>query len=249
MSKRLQVCWISAGVSSFVAGWLEKENTDQFIYIDIADQHKDSLRFIRDCEKELGKEVQILRSDTYANVEEACMAAGIIRSVKGFAPCTAYLKKRVRSEWEEKHKDCEITYVWGFDVGERGRAERIQDAMTQFEHKFPLIENGLTKEDCHGILARLGIARPVMYDLGYSNNNCIGCVKGGMGYWNKIRIDFPKVFVDRAALERRLNSRCLKQCFLDELPPDAGRQTDEIMQDCGIFCELAILGGSDNAAD
>lgn len=92
MSKRLQVCWISAGVSSFVAGWLEKENTDQYIYIDIADQHKDSLRFIRECEKELGKEVQILRSDTYANVEEACMAAGIIRSVKGFAPCTAYLK-------------------------------------------------------------------------------------------------------------------------------------------------------------
>ena len=37
--------------------------------------------------------------------------------------------------------------------------------------------------------------------------------------------------------------------YLDELPPDAGRQTDEIMQDCGIFCELAILGGTDNAAD
>lgn len=98
MSKRLQVCWISAGVSSFVAGWLERENTDQYIYIDIADQHKDSLRFVHDCEKELGKEVQILRSDTYANVEEACMAAGIIRSVKGFAPCTAYLKKREQTK-------------------------------------------------------------------------------------------------------------------------------------------------------
>lgn len=31
-----------------------------------------------------------------------------------------------------------------------------------------------------------------MYDLGYANNNCIGCVKGGIGYWNKIRIDFPE---------------------------------------------------------
>ena len=41
----------------------------------------------------------------------------------------------------------------------------------------------------------------------------------------------------------------LKPCPLDELPPDAGRQTDEIMQDCVIFCELAILGGKDNAAD
>ena len=37
-------------------------------------------------------------------------------------------------------------------------------------------------------------ARPLMYDLGYPNNNCIGCVKGGMGYWNHIRKDFPEVF-------------------------------------------------------
>ncbi len=37
-----------------------------------------------------------------------------------------------------------------------------------------------------------------MYDLGYPNNNCIGCVKGGMGYWNKIRKDFPEVFQKRA---------------------------------------------------
>lgn len=63
MSKKLQVCWISAGVSSFVAGWLEKENTDQYIYIDIADQHKDSLRFIRDCEKELWKSELCYRLD------------------------------------------------------------------------------------------------------------------------------------------------------------------------------------------
>ena len=32
-----------------------------------------------------------------------------------------------------------------------------------------------------------------MYDLGYPNNNCIGCIKGGMGYWNRIRKDFPDI--------------------------------------------------------
>ena len=41
-----------------------------------------------------------------------------------------------------------------------------------------------------------------MYDMGYPNNNCIGCVKGGMGYWNHIRKDFPEVFDSRAKLER-----------------------------------------------
>ena len=245
MSKRLQVCWISAGVSSFVAGWLEKENTDQYIYIDIADQHKDSLRFIRDCEKELGKDVQILRSDTYANVEEACLAAGIIRSVKGFAPCTAYLKKRVRSEWEEKHKDCELTYVWGFDLAEKGRAERTVEANPQARHEFPLIDKNLSKEDVHGLFERtFDFARPKMYDMGYPNNNCVGCVKGGMGYWNRIRKDFPEVFGSRAKLEREVGYSILKDgngnpIYLDELEPNRGNMNTEVFPDCSIMCYLA----------
>ena len=52
------------------------------------------------------------------------------------------------------------------------------------------------------MLENLGIKRPAMYDLGYGNNNCIGCLKGGMGYWNKIRIDFPEVFDRYSSLER-----------------------------------------------
>ena len=61
-----------------------------------------------------------------------------------------------------------------------------------------------------------------MYDLGYPNNNCIGCIKGGMGYWNKIRTDFPDVFEHRAKLEKELGFSILKDShgnpvFLDEL--------------------------------
>lgn len=36
--KKLKVCWISAGVSSFIAGYLSRETVDAFIYIDIKDQ-------------------------------------------------------------------------------------------------------------------------------------------------------------------------------------------------------------------
>lgn len=243
--KKLKVCWLSAGVSSFIAGYLVRDTVDKFIYIDIADQHPDSMRFIRDCEKALGKPVEILRSKEYESVEQAALAAGIIkRQTNGFAPCTVFLKKRVRKEWEYEHSDYEITYVWGFDCSahERDRAERTVEGMPQFFHEFPLIDNNLTKDDAHAICARLGIKRPKMYDLGYSNNNCIGCVKGGMGYWNKIRVDFPEVFESRAKLERKLNNgSCLKECYLDELDPNRGRMTEEVMEDCGIFCELALI--------
>lgn len=238
-NKKLKVCWLSAGVSSFIAGYLERDTIDKFIYIDIEDQHPDSMRFIKDCERILGKEIEILKSP-YGSVENAIRACGLIRMTNGFAPCTAWLKKQVRKKWEWEHKDYELTYVWGFDVEEKHRAERLTETMIEFSHCFPLIERGLTKSDAHGINAELGVKRPLMYDLGYNNNNCIGCVKGGMGYWNKIRVDFPKVFESRAKLERELNSRCLKECYLDELDPKRGRMSDEVTQDCSIFCMLNI---------
>lgn len=237
----LKVCWLSAGVSSFVAGYFEKDTVDKFLYIDISDQHPDSMRFIKDCEEFLGKEIEILRSSEYHSVEECVRSFGYFKMVRtGFAPCTAYLKKRVRKQWEYDHKDSDITYVWGMDCNEKERADRLLDSMPEFNHCFPLIDRELDKQDVHGICTALGIKRPVMYDLGYNNNNCVGCLKGGMGYWNKIRVDFPDVFESRAKLERELNCRILKDCFLDELDPSRGKLLDEISTDCSIFCMLNL---------
>lgn len=236
--KGLKVCWISAGVSSFIAGYLQRESIDKYIYIDIQDQHQDSIRFIRDCEKALDKEVEIIRSE-YGCVENVVRAMGYLNSPYG-APCTNVLKKRVRKRWEYEHRDYEITYVWGMDCTEKHRAERLQETMFEFKHEFPLIEKNLTKQDCHAMLAQLGIKRPAMYDMGYNNNNCIGCAKGGMGYWNKIRVDFPEVFESRAKLERLVGASFINGVYLDELEPDRGRIQDEISMDCSIMCYLAL---------
>lgn len=243
--KKLKVCWISAGVSSFVAGYLLKDSIDIFIYIDVADQHEDSMRFIKDCEKELGKTIQIMRSSEYRTVEDCVLIFGTFKHILGFAPCTNWLKKRVRKEWESKHKDYEITYVWGFDLDERKRAERTVESNPEFGHEFPLIDKRLTKSEVHGFFeSHFDFERPKMYELGYPNNNCIGCVKGGMGYWNKIRVDFPEVFKARAELERKVNHSILKESdgtpiYLDELDPKRGNMSTEIFPDCGIMCYLA----------
>ena len=86
----MKVCWISAGVSSFVAGYLA-EKVDEYIYIDIENQHPDSMRFIKDCERALGKPIQILRSD-YRNVQNVIKQFHFINSPYG-AKCTEILKK------------------------------------------------------------------------------------------------------------------------------------------------------------
>ena len=247
MKKLYKVCWLSAGVSSFVAGYLVRDTVDEFIYIDIADQHPDSLRFIKDCENALGKPITILRSEEYNSVGDVCRTFRFVASAYG-AKCTEVLKKRVRKKWEHEHEDYEITYVWGFDNKEKRRAERLEDTMTDFKHEFPLIDRNLSKDDVHGICAKLGIKRPALYDMGYSNNNCVGCVKGGAGYWNKIRIDFPDVFADRAKMEREIGHTILRDkngpIYLDALDPKRGRMSAEIMEDCSIACEMA-LGGYD----
>jgi hypothetical protein len=236
---------MSAGASSFIAGYLAGD-VDEWIYIDIEDQHRDSIRFIHDCEKVIGKEITILKSHEYKNVEDAIREFGGFKNARnGFAPCTNWLKKRVRKEWEWEHRRDMITYVWGFDANEKHRADRLEEAMYSFEHEFPLIDRGLSKQDVHELLKRLGIKRPIMYDLGYPNNNCIGCVKGGMGYWNRIRKDFPDVFESRARLERELGVTMLKDkngyIYLDELDPNRGNMNMEIMPECGISCYLASL--------
>lgn len=194
----MRVGWFSCGCSSLVACKLAQP--DEIIYIHVADQHPDTLRFLMDARHLLGCEIKVLQAQRYLTVDEVMRGERYVNGPGG-AKCTMLLKKRVRQHWERENW-APHTYIWGFDTDERDRAERTVKSMPEFEHEFPLIEHGLSKADCHALCEEWGIRRPLMYDLGYPNNNCIGCVKGGMGYWNKIREDFPATFKRRAKAER-----------------------------------------------
>jgi len=74
-----------------------------------------------------------------------------------------------------------------------------------------------------------------MYKLGYKNNNCIGCVKGGKGYWNKIRVDFPEHFARMSKIERELNIR-MNDKFLDEMGENEGNHKNETIT-CDFTCQ------------
>jgi len=236
------VTWFSAGVSSAVATKMYISEIDQIIYIHIDDQHPDTMRFVKDCEAWFGKPIDILQSP-YKNVENACLrpneSGAYINGPRG-AGCTYYLKRQTRIEWE-KSQTKPLRYVWGMDLNEQERLDRLFNTMPDQDHVSPLIEHGITKEHAHEILKASGIKRPKMYDLGYHNNNCIGCVKGGMGYWNHIRVDFPEVFKARAIMERKIKATCIKGQYLDELEPDRGRHKPPIVDECGIFCETIGL--------
>lgn len=235
----MKVCWFSTGVSSFIACYLAKD-ADRIIYTHVSNQHPDSLRFLEDCEKILGREIEVLMSEEYASVDDVIEKARYINGPFG-AACTRLLKRNVRRQWEMENPG-RHTYVWGYDIEERKRAARLSVTMPEHDHEFPLIDHNLSKAECHAMADMLGIKRPMMYDMGYPNNNCIGCVKGGMGYWNKIRRDFPEVFERRAKQEREIGHSCIKGVYLDELDPDRGNMDLEIFEDCTITCQL-LTGG------
>lgn len=259
----LTVSWFSAGVSSAVATWLVRDQVDKIIYQHIDDQHCDTMRFVKDCERWFGKPIEIIQSP-YKSVNNACRAMAYINTPAG-AACTRLLKRRVRKEWEIQNEWFNrFCYVWGMDVIESkpnlkrkdklSRCDALREAMPNQDHLFPLVDKQITKEEAHGILHKAGIKRPAMYDLGYRNNNCIGCVKGAKGYWNKIRIDFPEVFRARAEMERLIEATCMNKererpdqpasetntakLYLDELDPQSGRDQEPVVEECGAMCEI-----------
>jgi len=147
------------------------------------------------------------------------------------ARCTGELKKYLRYQFQ-KEDDLQI---FGYSFDEKHRAERFNKMFPEVKTYFPLIEQEITKQQAIGYLWKEGIELPEMYKLGYNNNNCIGCVKGGKGYWNKIRKDFPEHFKRMANIERKLNIR-IHDKFLDEMGENEGNHKFEQIS-CDFLCQ------------
>jgi len=71
---------------------------------------------------------------------------------------------------------------------------------------YPLLLMGYNKDDCLKIVQEANIEVPIMYKMGFRNNNCFGtgCVQGGIGYWQKMKFDFPDKFNAMAEMEWKL---------------------------------------------
>lgn len=228
------IAWFSCGVTSAVATKLAiaKFETIRIIYIDTGGEHSDSIRFLHDCEKWIDHEVEIWKSDKFSDPFDVFESKRFLNSPYG-APCTYELKKKVRWRIEDEIKLWQAQ-IFGFDCSEIKRFTRFREQNPNTKAIAPLIERNLSKSDCMSLLARAGIELPAMYRLGFHNNNCVGCVKGGKGYWAHVRKHFPDIFDRMSKLERELNHSCIKDVYLDELgeydlPP--------IVPSCSLFCD------------
>jgi len=202
------IAHFSHGVPSAVAAFLAvKEFGLQNVRVvtcDTGSEHSDNERFAKEVEAWAGFKIDYLKSEKYEDVDDVIEKTRWIAGIGG-ARCTGELKKIPAQKIITWGKGQEIE-ILGYTLEEQDRVNKWIANNSERKIDPILVRNGLTKEDCQGIISRAGIKRPEMYNLGYRNNNCIGCVKGGIGYWNKIRVDFPDVFARRAKQERDIGA-------------------------------------------
>lgn len=244
------VCNFSCGAASAVATKITiTEHPDKEIVIlnaFLEEEHPDNQRFLKECEAWFGRSVTVVRDEKYgASARAVFIKKRFMVGARG-APCSKALKRDIL---DPMHRPTD-TIVLGYTADEQDRLDRFLDANNGVSVVTPLIDRGLGKADCLAIVERAGIELPAMYKLGYQNNNCIGCVKGGMGYWNKIRRDFPERYEEMSLIQEsigvganflKLNENGVKNSryiSLRELPPDIGRYQDEPSISCGLFCEM-----------
>lgn len=233
------ISWFSCGAASAVATILAaiKYGDIEAVYCRVVEEHEDNLRFLEEFTQVTGIPVKIIVDEPHeGSIYKVFMKRGFIKNQYG-APCTMILKKDMRKAYQRP----DDIQIFGYTAEEQDRADRFIDGNNDVNEEFILIDNNVSKQDCYAHLSRLGIKLPAMYQLGYSNNNCIGCVKGGMGYWNKIRKDFPDRFDKMAKTERLIGHAVNKDdkgpVYLDELDPKRGRFKQDMPADCGFTCE------------
>lgn len=172
--------WFSRGAASAVAA---KETirmygdicTIRILTNPIKEEDQDNDRFMADVENWIGQEIELVTNKKYpaASAVDVWDKRKFMSAPHG-APCTFHLKKEARHQWEALNSSDWI--VLGFTADE---SKRLKDfRLTERENALGvLVDQGITKGDCFRYLLEAGIQAPRVYEMGYPNANCIGCVK------------------------------------------------------------------------
>lgn len=239
------VCQFSCGAASAVATKLALSKYGdrcEIINAFLKNEHPDNRRFLNDCQQWFGRPITVLRDEKYgADIVQVFRRKQFMKGLNG-APCSGELKRKLLDSWKKPGD----VMVFGYTVEEIDRFDDFVERNPDRPILAPLIDAGLSKDDCKAMLQRAGIELPLMYKLGYDNANCIGCVKGGEGYFRAIRFDFPEQFEELCQVQDEIgegaylfrNRKTGERYSLRHIPAGPMRR-NESLPSCSFFCELA----------
>jgi hypothetical protein len=243
------VARFSCGAASAVAAKMAIErygNRVDIVNAFLSAEHPDNRRFLADCEKWFGYTITVLRDTDYgADPLKVWWAKRFIAGKDG-APCSKLLKGKILDTYRPL-----APMVLGYTADEAHRLDRFIDANADKHVIAPLIEEGITKDDCFKIIADAGLVLPTPYLQGFANSNCLMCPKGGLGYWKHVERHYPENYEEVAKLQdvlgrgswflsdRRGGKRVrLSLRMLSQIDEPRWRIQDEPPVSCGGLCEL-----------
>ncbi len=205
------ICWWSGGITSAVACKIAIETYGidkcRVVFMDTHNEHPDTYRFKDDCSKWYGLKIETISAipSKYSSIKDVWRKWKSLNVAHG-AICSSELKRVVREKWQETIEYDHQVFGFEFEKKEFNRAMSMKLNHPKTKAIFPLLLKGLDKDDCIKIVKEAGIEIPMMYRLGFSNNNCFQtmCVQGGIGYWQKVKDEFPDKFDAMAELEHEL---------------------------------------------
>lgn len=207
------ICWWSGGVTSAVACKIAIDifgvDRCKIIMIDTANEDEDTYRFKKDCQKWYGKEIEIISAigDKYDSIQSVWRKHLSLNVATG-AICSSVLKRKCREDWQKTAEYTHQVFGFEFEKKEFNRAFGMSKNHPKAKAIYPLLMHGYDKKKCIEIVQEEGIEIPQMYQLGFQNNNCFktGCVQGGIGYWQKMKREFPDKFNSMAEIEHELTN-------------------------------------------
>lgn len=188
------------------------------LFHDTKREDADTYRYLREMAATLG--VAITERSDGRSVEEVEDDEHALANNR-MAFCSRILKAEPRDRYFAELRAVGVTRivsVVGFSAHEWQRVQRafIRGVADGYEVRFPLVEEGVTKQQCADWSIALGVPLPAMYAWS-DHANCVGCRRGGKGYWLAVRENAPAVFEAAKARESTFGHTFLKDTTLANL--------------------------------
>jgi hypothetical protein len=215
------IIFTSGGIASLaVCDWVKEQYPSDNILMYFTDtlwESEDLYRFINESSDKL--KLPLLTHSLGINPMQLMFEKKMVYNSM-IGDCSKLLKMKVARDylkkgevppmetWRNKeylkNEDFTTDVILYFGIGyeEMHRQDAIIENWKPFKVEMPLIDNNIWKEE---VLTKYDIKQPVLYDLGFSHNNCNGrCVKAGQGHYKLLQEQMPKVFTKLLEQEHHL---------------------------------------------
>jgi len=235
-----------------------------FIFANTGDdsEHPDSLDYVRNIATPYAKEhgievVEVARKGP--TLMQAAMGEGEATSSNFPLPfygsggplnrtCTAKWKihtvgQELRARGHSAKNPAHVALGISVDEFQRAKGEGYQDPKFKIQIlHYPLLQHGLTRHDCHDLIADEGLPQP-------GKSSCFFCPYHSKLKWQHLRVTRPDLFEKSVQLERRYQQRLEEKGapkqWISAAGPRSGMTLDVAIndqpelfgdEDCGGYC-------------